>query len=274
MSKKFIVIDVEGLAGQKPYDVGYIVADKYEKIYRSRSFCLFPNLLQNSQAVNRNSDENCKIMTARNFRAMTQDFENPPEVRKWQVINNTDFKRFFESDVKEFKVKKAYGFNIKFDRKMIENIFGVEFEDISLDWRDIQTAILQTRLMTRKYLDFCYNNNFRTPKGFPQTKAETVFRYITNDIEFVEEHTGLSDVLIEYKILLSAFKTKKKIDFSAKTPAWKVLNEFAKSIEHPIAVKKQEKGEISPFSPCRPGRRQIRQKDRGKFVQNYILTFL
>lgn len=274
MSKKFIVIDVEGMAGQKPYDVGYIVADKYEKIYQSRSFCLFPNLLQNSQAVNRNSDENCKIMTARNFRAMTQDFENPPEVRKWQVINNTDFKRFFESDVKKFKVKKAYSFCVRFDRKMIENIFGAEFEDISLDWRDIQTAILQTRLMTRKYLDFCYNNNFRTLKGFPQTKAETIFRYITNDIEFVEEHTGLSDVLIEYKILLSAFKTKKKVDFSAKTPAWKVLNEFAKSIEHPIAVKKQKKGEKSPFSSCRPDSWRFAQNLEYKFVQYYILTFL
>ena len=61
-----------------------------------------------------------------------------------------------------------------------------------------------------KFIDFCIENNFLTERGYIQTKAETVHRYLTNNLTFEEEHTGLSDVLIEYQILLSAFSTHKK----------------------------------------------------------------
>ena len=37
-----------------------------------------------------------------------------------------------------------------------------------------------------------------------QKKAETLFRYITQNTGFVEEHTGLEDSLIELQILMTA----------------------------------------------------------------------
>ena len=33
--EKFIVLDVEGMQGKRPYNVGYIMADRYGKIYKS-----------------------------------------------------------------------------------------------------------------------------------------------------------------------------------------------------------------------------------------------
>lgn len=50
-----------------------------------------------------------------------------------------------------------------------------------------------------------------TEKGNIMTKAEIVYRYLFNDLTFIEEHTGLADVKIEYKILLKAFQTHKKL---------------------------------------------------------------
>ena len=75
---------------------------------------------------------------------------------------------------------------------------------------DIIPIILRTKLLTKRYVDFCIENNFLTERGYIQTKAETVHRYLTNNPTFEEEHTGLSDVLIESQILLSAFSTHKK----------------------------------------------------------------
>ena len=57
---------------------------------------------------------------------------------------------------------------------------------------------------------------------------EIVYKYLFNDLTFEEEHTGLADVLIEYKILLKAFSTHKKID-STPCQAWRILKEFCKT---------------------------------------------
>ena len=59
------------------------------------------------------------------------------------------------------------------------------------------------------------------------TKAEIVYRYLFNDLTFIEEHTGLADCKIEYKILLKAFKTHKKINYKP-CQAWYELKKFCK----------------------------------------------
>ena len=41
-----------------------------------------------------------------------------------------------------------------------------------------------------------------TPK--PQKKAETLYRYLTKNVDFLEEHTGLEDSKIELFILTQA----------------------------------------------------------------------
>lgn len=52
------------------------------------------------------------------------------------------------------------------------------------------------------YKEFCFENDFvtkhKTPR--PQVKAETLYRFITQDLEFSESHTGLEDVKIEIAI--------------------------------------------------------------------------
>ena len=64
-----------------------------------------------------------------------------------------------------------------------------------------------------------------TEKGNIQTKAEVVYRYLTGNVEFVEEHTGLADVMVEKEILVSAYKTRKKIHGEVVVP-WKRLRDF------------------------------------------------
>lgn len=53
------------------------------------------------------------------------------------------------------------------------------------------------------YIEFCEKNGFmtkhKTPR--PQATAEVIYRFITNETEFAESHTGLEDVLIEVEIL-------------------------------------------------------------------------
>ena len=53
------------------------------------------------------------------------------------------------------------------------------------------------------YRRFCEENGFMTKHKTPQPQftAEVLYRFISGNVDFIEEHTGLEDVLIETEIL-------------------------------------------------------------------------
>ena len=62
------------------------------------------------------------------------------------------------------------------------------------------------------YIAFCENNGFITQHNKPKLTAEIIYRYLTNDVEFVESHTGLEDVEIETEILLACLERNPTVD--------------------------------------------------------------
>ena len=222
--EKFIVLDVEGQSSCRPYNVGYIIADRTGKIYKKRSIalpeCFFENL---NDAIRTGI---CVEMHHKNIEEITADFNALKCKRKYLSLGINEFFKMFEKDVKKNNIKKMYAYNITFDRCALERLFGDRFNDFNFDFRDIVTGVLNTRLLTIKYLNFCKENNYITDKGNFQYKAEIVYRYLTGLKDFIEEHTGLSDVLIEYEILLSVFKTRKYTNWKP-TQAWLILKKFA-----------------------------------------------
>lgn len=222
--QKFIVLDVEGYSTVRPYNIGYIVADKYGKIYCKRSFALPESVWENINAmlVIKQAEE----MTRNNIEEILLDIGNKKRKRKYKTVSIATFKKMFTADIQKYKIKILYAYNVSFDKSALKRIFGEEeFKNLPLEYRDIISGILYTKLLTKKYIQFCRDNGFLTAKGNIQTKAEIVYKYLTNSLNFIEEHTGLADCLIEYQILLSALKSRKKIDWSP-VQAWKKINNF------------------------------------------------
>ena len=62
------------------------------------------------------------------------------------------------------------------------------------------------------YIAFCESNNYLTTYHKPRFTAEIIYRFLTNDNEFVESHTGLEDVEIETEIYLECIKRVPNID--------------------------------------------------------------
>lgn len=63
-----------------------------------------------------------------------------------------------------------------------------------------------------KYKNFCLENKLLTASAiYFKTSAETTFRYLLKQYDFMEEHTALSDSIIESQILTKAL-TKGKIE--------------------------------------------------------------
>ena len=193
--EKFIVLDVEGMSGLIPYNVGYVIADRYGKIYKERSFALPENIYIN---VVRSASLNQAVeMTAANVTDILQDFKNPFFKRKYRCVGNNEFKKRLLKDIQKHDIKKVYAYNVAFDKASLKNLFGDDFEKLAVEFIDIIPIILRTKLLTKKYCRFCIENGYVTEKGNIMTKAEVVYRYLFNDLTILEEHNGLADVKIE-----------------------------------------------------------------------------
>lgn len=61
-----------------------------------------------------------------------------------------------------------------------------------------------------KYRNYCLENNLLTASAtYFKTSAETSFQYLMKQHDFIEEHTALSDAIIESQILTKALKKGK-----------------------------------------------------------------
>lgn len=122
-------------------------------------------------------------------------------------------------DIQHFEVKNAFAFNAPFDISVL---------DFNSDWFknrnpldyvetfDIMNVI-QPIVTSEEYIKFCVDNNLLTEGNNCSTNAEDITRFLSKTIDFSEDHTALSDSLIEAQILLT-LKNTYKVDIFSKLP--------------------------------------------------------
>ena len=64
------------------------------------------------------------------------------------------------------------------------------------------------------YQKFCQENNYYTKHAIPRPRltAEILYRFISKNNDFEEEHTALADVMIESEIVMACYKSHKKFE--------------------------------------------------------------
>ena len=229
--KNFIVLDVEGYSTCKPYNIGYIVGNKRGEILEKKSYALMPcvwdNLEYKYRTANVEGLKGAHEMAHNNIKEILC-----VDDKKYnKLFDNNKFFGDFLTDITKYEVKRIWAYNCTFDRGALERLFNEQQSQIVnnlVTFCDIIPAILHTKLLNEDYINWCKENNFLTAKGNVQTKAEVVYRYLTGNLEFVEEHTGLADCMIEYQILLEAMKTSNNVKY-APCQAWKVIQKFCES---------------------------------------------
>lgn len=124
-------------------------------------------------------------------------------------------------DIKAFEVSSAYAYNSPFD----ENVFNVNcdwykcanpFDNIPI--YDIR-GYVHNFLINEDYLRFCEEYECFTEKGNYSSTAETVYKYISNNPNFEEEHTALADSLIERDILIKTLEMGAELETAYKVKA-------------------------------------------------------
>ena len=117
-------------------------------------------------------------------------------------------KQIFEQmirDIDRYQVKYGFAYNSGFDEDKFQRtalalnlpnpLDKIEVVDI---WHNAQAVICGTA----EYIEFCNANELRTLSGkYLPTSVEGITAFLNQDKDFVEDHTALSDVQWELRIL-------------------------------------------------------------------------
>ena len=162
-------------------------------------------------------------------------FKKYPEYVRALADGRAELKPFNEiinilnNDIIDLNVKTLYAYNAKFDSTAItktHRYINNEKSELVYDIKCLWSLSAQTFMATQKYVLTAFDNNWLTDKGNIKTSAEMAYRYLSGDLDFIEEHTGLEDSLIETKILWAINKYGKKKDKDCKQQPWRRIKKI------------------------------------------------
>lgn len=109
-------------------------------------------------------------------------------------------------DIRKYEVSHAYAYNSSFDEKVFN--FNCDWYKCSNPFDTVAIHDIRgyahTFICNEVYTNYCERNGLFTESGNYSTTAEAVYRYISGEDDFNEEHTALNDSIIEAEILKMA----------------------------------------------------------------------
>ena len=209
--KKYILtVDTEtchSLEEPLVYDIGWGVCDKYGNTYRKKSYIV-------AEIFFGEKDLMTSSYYAEKIPQYLEDIKNGTR----KVASFYEIKKDLFADMEEFGVEVVAAYNARFDVK------ALNFTNLCIDgskyffpygqqiWCILKMAT-DTICKQKMYDYFCKSNGYLTAHRVPQNRrtAEVVYRYLNNDLGFIESHTALEDVEIEAEIMAHCFKQHKKM---------------------------------------------------------------
>ena len=203
--------DFDGVSAQNMfvYDCGWAVVDKRGTVYKTRSFVNADIFLNEKLLMN-------SAYYAEKIPKYWEDIKNGTRI----LTSFYNIRKALLEDIAEYEVKEIFAHNMRFDygtlnvtqRWLTKSKFRYFFPK-EVEICDTLKMARDVILKMPTYVRFCEENGFmtshKTPR--PKTSAEVLYRFITNDVDFIESHTGLEDVMIEKEILAYCYKQHKKM---------------------------------------------------------------
>ena len=148
------------------------------------------------------------------------------------------------NDMKKHGAKVLSAYNIGFDNRAIRQTIELVASDMLPKWDKFNTRLSKlciwdlatdTLLQNEDFKEVAYEQGWISKAGNFKTSAEIAYRYLTKDYNFIEEHTALADVYIEYEILHYCLTNYKgRANYGLKGGSWHKVNrkvEKAKNIK-------------------------------------------
>ena len=187
------------------YDCGWAVVDKRGKVYKVRSFV-------NADIFLGEKDLMQSAYYANKILQYWEDIKSGKRV----LTSFHNIRQTLLADIAEFEVKEIYAHNMRFDYGTLNTTQRWLTKSKYRYFFPKDLVVCDTLKMARDviakmptYKRFCEEHGFITKNGQASLKAETLYKFISKDLDFIESHTGLEDVMIEKEILAYCYKQHK-----------------------------------------------------------------
>lgn len=216
-----LLIDTETIGdiqkGEKayPYDISFLQVKNGKKLHEI-------------SYINRDIFDNEKLMSNAFYKNKIPFYKKALDndiryVKKSEVDILIELNEF----IKKHKITYFMAYNVKFDYNSINNLYNLEkyshikneFKKLYIIdiWKVATDIIKMFPELYESYMIFCYKHNLYSDSGKNvQTGAECMNKFVNNDINFVECHTGLEDTFCELNILtkmLWYYKKSTNLDY-------------------------------------------------------------
>ena len=189
------------------YDIGWAVVDKRGTVYQARSYVNADVFLDERE-----------LMKSAYYADKVPKYWEDIKAGRRILTTFYNIRKTLLEDIFLWEVTEIYAHNMRFDYGALNNTQRWLTKSKYRYFFPKDIVICDTLKMARDvvantptYIRFCEENGYLTKNGRVQTKAETLYRYITQDTDFVESHTGLEDVMIEKEIMAYCYRKHKKM---------------------------------------------------------------
>lgn len=196
-----------------PYDLGYSIIDTRGNVYLEKSFVI-QDIFCDEYALMTSAYYCNKIPR------YIKDLANGKRI----LSTAYNARKNLLQDMQEYDTKIVCAHNMRFDLQALNNLMRWTTKSKYRYFFPHDIIFYDTLAMARSvmvkmptFTKFCKEYQLLTATGKLSTTAETLYKFITKNPDFVESHTGLEDVQIEREILHYCYRQKKAMKKDAFT---------------------------------------------------------
>lgn len=206
----YLTIDTEtanSMNDPMVYDIGGCIHDKQGNVYETFSFVIYE--------VYRGMRD---VMQSAYYADKISMYEKQIQEGERKIVRYATAKKHIKELCDKYNVRAVIAHNARFDYRATTTTqryltcskvryflpYGVPV------WDTLKMA-QDTICKQPTYRRWCEKNGYCMKNGRPRATAEILYKYISCNDDFIEEHTGLADVLIEKEIFAHCVKQHKKM---------------------------------------------------------------
>lgn len=206
----YLTIDTEtanGLDDPMMYDIGGAIHDKRGNVEETFSFIIYDVFCADRE-----------LFDTAYYAEKRPMYEQQIAAGSRKIVSIYTARRHIHELCKKYNVKAIIAHNARFDYKSTNGTLRYVtkskvrfFLPYGIPLWDTLKMAQDTICKQKTYIRWCAENGYLQKNGKVRATAEILYRYITCDNDFIEDHTGLEDVLIEKEIFAKCMAQHKKM---------------------------------------------------------------
>lgn len=206
----YLTIDTEtanSLDDPMMYDLGGAIHDKRGNVYETFSLVIYDVFCADR-----------KLFDTAYYAEKRPIYEAQIKDGSRKIVSIYTARRIVRDLCAKYNVKAIIAHNAIFDYRAVNYTLRYVTKSASRFFLPYGIPMWDTLKMAQDtickqptYCEWCKQNGYCQKNGKPRATAEILYRYISQIDNFVEEHTGLEDVLIEMRIFVKCMAQHKQM---------------------------------------------------------------